>query len=73
LSDLILFAAPTTAAFDTAKQKKLREYIFSSHPQPFEYAVFTQYITGTPQRQQQPSLKRKEAGLASDLCSLNSD
>jgi hypothetical protein len=58
------------AALDTIKSKKLRKFICDPHPQPFEYAVFTQYITGTPQRQQQPSLKWKEAGLDLDLRSL---
>jgi hypothetical protein len=67
LSEFILFAAPTSSAFDTTKSKKLRGFILDSPPQPFEYAVFTQYITGTPQRRQQPSLNRKEAGLALDL------
>jgi hypothetical protein len=42
----------------------LREFIFDCEPQPFDLAVFPQYITGTPLRQQEGNLKRREAGPA---------
>jgi hypothetical protein len=45
----------------------LRRFIFVFRTQPFEQTVFAQYIAGKPQRRQQPSLKRKEPGRASDF------
>jgi hypothetical protein len=49
---------------DTGAARKLRRFIFDLKPQPFDRKVFAQDITGTPLRQQEGNLKRREAGLA---------
>jgi hypothetical protein len=47
------------AAFNTAKEQKLRGFIFEQTPQPSEKPVFEHYITGEVTRQQDPSLTAK--------------
>jgi hypothetical protein len=49
-------------AVDTARGEKLRGFIFRWCPQPFDTAVFAQYITGTTGRQQEGSLIGSGAG-----------
>jgi hypothetical protein len=47
---------------NTAGTERLREFIFACCPQPFDLAVFAQYITGSTGRRQEGSLSGDETG-----------